>query len=134
MEADRQIQALEEQLAQMKLSQSRVEAPKQIRCYKCDGLGQNKRGKKCKPCAGGGILSSQFHVDLQSQIKDLIDKQMPTAFLKVRDVMTSQVVDESDEGEFELDYDPTAELKRQQAEEARRLLNLQPVGMERRTN
>ena len=57
---------------------------------------------------------------------------MPTAFLKIKDIMTNSLAIE--EPSYQQEWDPAAELKRQQADEARRLLNMQPVGVQRRTN
>jgi hypothetical protein len=55
------------------------------------------------------MLSDRFHTELQAQIKDFIDKSIPNAFLKLKDMMQNNVPEPEEEGGV---WDPTVELKR----------------------
>lgn len=55
------------------------------------------------------MLSDRFHTELQAQIRDFIDKSIPSAFLKLKDIMQNNVPEPEEVGDY---WDPTMELKR----------------------
>ena len=101
---------------EFELSESKIvhKQSSSIVCYKCNGT-KHKRGyptKPCKTCNATGILSDKLHQELQAHIKEFIDMSMPTAFLKMKDMMMSNQQSEEEEEEDEV-WNPEAELKRQ---------------------
>lgn len=67
-------------------------------CFKCQGSGQNKRGKACKKCSGKGQINHKFYDDLSTMLENEVKsycqneaKNLYKAYLQKKKVEQSKI-------------------------------------------